>query len=160
MKEQLIWIVVFVIAVIFELVTMQIVSVWFAVAAIAALIASFFLPFGFQLGIFVVLSVLLFIASRPLVKKLSHPAIPTNLDREIGNKALVIEDINLKENTGRVRLNGVDWKAYSFDGSVIKSGEPVTVREISGAHLIIERCALLDDPDNENSDIWRKYNDL
>lgn len=161
MNGQLIlWAVVFIIAVIAEIATLQLVSVWFAIGAIVALISSFFLPFGFQLGIFIAVSLLSFLVTRPFLTRLIPAFTPTNHDREIGSKGVVIEEINSHTGTGRVKLNGIDWKAVSLDGSVIKSGEPVFVRKISGAHLVIEKCKLLDDPDKQEAEVFKKYSDM
>ena len=39
--------------------------------------------------------------------------------------------------TGRVRINGVDWKAVSENETVIPEGSIVVVREVAGAKLIV-----------------------
>ena len=77
------------------------------------------------------------IATRPLVKKLHKPAVPTNHELDLGENAVVIEDINPAEGTGRVRLKGVDWSAVSADGRNFKTGETVTVLKVSGACLTV-----------------------
>ena len=68
--QLILWAVVFVLTVILELATAQIVSIWFAAGALAAFIASFFLPFEAQLIIFVLVSVLFLVATRPLLNKM------------------------------------------------------------------------------------------
>ncbi len=155
-NQLILWAVIFIVSVIAELATMQIVSVWFAVGALAAFIAAFFLPFWLQLTIFAAVSVLCFAASRPLIKKFMVNFIPTNLDKEIGSRALVIEAIDDKNKTGRIRLNGVDWNAYTIDGSIIEKDEPVIVKQISGTKILVEKCSLLED--NDEQDLWKKYN--
>ena len=57
----------------------------------------------------------------------------------------------------RVKLNGVDWNARTTDGSSVKTGESVIVREITGTTLVVEKIAMLEDSDAE-PDIWSKYN--
>ena len=155
-KQLILWAVIFIVSVIAELATMQLVSVWFAIGAVAAFIASFFLPFGLQLAVFAVVSVICFIASRPLIKKLMVNFTPTNIDKEIGSRALVIEAIDEKNKTGRIRLNGVDWNAYTIDGSLIEKDEPVVVKQISGTKVLVEKYSLLEDSDEQ--DLWKKYN--
>ncbi len=155
-KQLILWAVIFIVSVIAELATMQLVSVWFAVGALAAFIAAFFLPFWLQVAVFSTVSVLFFIASRPLIKKLMVKTTPTNLDKEIGSRALVIEAIDDKNKTGRIRLNGVDWNAYTIDGSLIEKDEPVIVKQISGTKILVEKCSLLED--SEEQDLWKKYN--
>ena len=155
--QLILWAVVFVLTVILELATAQIVSIWFAAGALAAFIASFFLPFEAQLIIFVLVSVSFLVATRPLLNKMKKSVIITDIKNEIGSQALVIEDISEKNKTGRARLNGVDWNARTIDGSCVNAGEPVIVRDITGTTLIIEKVAVFDDPDAE-MDIWSKYN--
>ncbi len=155
-KEQFFWLAVLIVSVILEAVTMQLVSAWFIIGAVAALICSFFLPFPFQVAVFAIVSALLFAFCRPLLKKLIHSVIPTNADRDIGKKALVIEDVSEKTGKGRVKLDGIDWNARSVDGSFIETGAAVEVKEISGTTLVVEKCLLLDEK-NEEAEIWKKY---
>lgn len=155
--QLILWAVIFVLMLGLELSTAQIVSIWFAAGALAALGASFFLPFELQLVIFVLVSVILLICTRPLLKKMKKSIIATNLQSEIGSKAIVIEDLSIKNNTGRVKFNGVDWNARTIDGSSLKTGEAVIVREITGTTLVVEKVAMLEDSDTE-PDIWSKYN--
>jgi membrane protein implicated in regulation of membrane protease activity len=138
-KEMILWAVVMVLGVLLEASTMQLISIWFATGALAAFIASFFLPFGYQLAIFIAATAIMLIVTRPLLKKIRPRAVPTNHDRDIGESAIVIEEINNSLNTGRVKLKGVDWRAVSVDSSVICAGETVIVRNISGAHLDVEK---------------------
>ena len=137
--QMILWAVVFAAAVLFELATMQLTSIWFAVGSLAAFIASFYLPFTGQLAVFVVVTAVMLIATRPMIKKLRRPAVPTNHELDLGKQALVIEDIDAAAGTGRGRVQGVDWSAAAKDGNPIKSGETVTVVEVGGARLTVER---------------------
>ena len=68
----LLWLVVVIIAVIVEVETLQIVSVWFAASGLIAMIlAAFNCQLEIQIIVFVILSVILFLCSRPLVKKIN-----------------------------------------------------------------------------------------
>ena len=62
-----------------------------------------------------------------------------NHELDLGKQAIVIEDIDASAGTGRVRVQGVDWSASAKDGTPIKSGETVTVVEVSGARLTVEK---------------------
>ena len=138
-KLMILWAVVFAAAVLFELASMQLLSIWFAVGALAAFVASFYLPFPGQLAVFVIVTAVMLIATRPLIKKLRKPAVPTNHELDLGKQAIVIEDIDASAGTGRVRIQGVDWSASAKDGNPIKSGETVTVVEVGGARLTVEK---------------------
>ncbi len=131
---MIIWGILFVITVIAELSTMQLICVWFSAGSLGAFIAAAAgLDPLWQMIIFVAVSILLLICTRPLLKKFKVGKItPTNLDAEIGKLAAVTEEINPAQNTGRVRIGGVNWRARTQDGSVIPAGTTVCVESISG----------------------------
>lgn len=64
---------------------------------------------------------------------------------------MVIEDINVSENTGRVRLKGVDWNAVSENGELIGKDESVVVRKIQGTKLIVSAKNSSDDKNKEKT---------
>lgn len=138
----IIWGVIFAIMVVAELLTQQLVSIWFAAGAAAAFVLSFFeVDLWIQLVVFVAASTALLVATRPLFKKFRVDKIqPTNMELDIGKNAVVIEEINNSANKGRARLSGVDWKAVSSDDSVIPEGSTVTIREVKGSRLIVSPC--------------------
>lgn len=135
-----IWGIIFVVMVILELCTMQLISVWFAAGSLAAFIAAALQvpPLG-QAIIFTAASVLLLVATKPILKKFRvGDKIPTNLDAEIGKTAVVTEEINEAKNTGRVRIGGVNWRARTRDGAVIAVDAAVKVLELSGTTAYVE----------------------
>ncbi len=139
--DIILWAVLIVIFVIVEFCTLQLVSIWFAVASLITLICSLCFDSLSLLGqatIFVAASALLVIATLPLIRKrLNKKHIATNSELEIGKNATVIEEINPDKNTGRVTLNGVDWGAVSTDGKIIPKGSIVVVTEIKSTKLIV-----------------------
>jgi len=139
MQYMILWGAVFVITVIAEFASLQLVSIWFSVGSVAAFAAAFFkLSFTVQLGIFVAVSVVLMVATRPLLKKLRVKRTPPmNADRDIGDTAVIIEEVNPARGTGRARSNGIDWIAVSEDGSVIPKETVVLITAIEGAKLIV-----------------------
>lgn len=124
----------------FEAITLQLVSIWFVFGSIGALIASFCgLDFIWQVLIFIIISVLALIITRPLVKKyINTSKLPTNADRVIGQQALVIEEINNIEATGQVKVDGKTWTARAADDTVIPQGIMVNVEKIEGVKLIVK----------------------
>lgn len=135
----ILWGIVFAVMVIAELASMQLVSIWFAAGALASFIVALCgLGMGMQMFVFVVVSVILLTATRPLLKKFRvGKAQPTNIDLDIGKTAVVIETVNNTGDMGRARLNGVDWKAVSSDGSVIPEGSIVKIDDIKGTKLFV-----------------------
>lgn len=138
-----IWLALIVLAVVVEGATAQMVSIWFVAGGIAALISSLFrVPFLFQFTIYVIVTALALIASRPLVKRILHAKKEdTNADRCIGKVGIVTSEINNTLAVGEVRVLGNVWSARSTDGSVIPAGKNVRIREIQGVKLIVETVA-------------------
>ena len=137
--EILFWLLIFVALAVTELATMQLVSIWFAAGALGALVMS---AVGFSLWVqaivFVVISAILLIFTRPILQKLLHKTpIPTNSELDIGKSALVVENIDNIKLTGRVNLNGVDWTARSSSNEVIREGETVVVDKIDGSKVFV-----------------------
>ena len=134
-----VWIAVMIIMAVFEGVTTQLVSVWFVCGALVAAIVSFFVPvFAVQFVVFVAVSLVLLLVTKPLVKKAKdiRPE-PTNADRNIGKIAIVTQEINNTAGTGQVKLGGNTWTARTVNDEIIPEGAEVTVREISGVKLMV-----------------------
>lgn len=138
----IIWGVVFAVMVVAELTSFELVSIWFAAGAAAAFITALFgAQMWLQLIIFVSVSAVFLIATRPILKKLRvNNAQPTDINIDIGKTVVVIEEINNITDKGRARLNGVNWKAVSVDDSVIAEGKIVKICDIKGTKLYVSPC--------------------
>ncbi len=136
------WLAALVAFVILEAITVQLVTIWFAVGALAGLIAALCkAPVWLQIALFAVVSVLALILTRPLVKKMTASRFsPTNADRFIGQTGVVTKRIDNLNASGEVRVKGTVWTARSEDESItIDENEAVTVKRIDGAKLIVEK---------------------
>lgn len=135
------WGVLFVIFLIIEAATASLTTIWFAAGALAALILGFFgVGTPWQAGVFVGVSLILLVLTRPILKKYLYKNInsKTNKDTIIGKITYVTETINNIENTGYIKLNDVSWRAESADDSIIEEGKIVEVIEIRGNRLIVK----------------------
>lgn len=123
-----------------EAVTAQLVSIWFLIGAIAALIAAFFgANLIIQIIVFIAVSILALVITRPLVKKYINPKKEhTNADRVIGQVGIVAEDIDNIKATGQVKADGKIWTARATDNSIIPSGCEVIIEKIDGVKLIVK----------------------
>lgn len=135
-----IWLGAVALALFLEAATMSLVSVWFAVGALAAVFAAYGgMHVTGQLLIFVVVSIAAFFTVRPLTRRFVDPHItPTNADRLLGQDAKVTEEINNDLPSGTVYVGGKTWTARSAGGGVISAGERVRVRRIEGVKLLVE----------------------
>lgn len=133
------WVVMLVVLLIVEAVTAQMVTIWFAAGAAAAIAAEILgAQVWLQWIVFVAVSAVALVATRPLVRKLTKTRVqPTNADRCIGQTAIVVEDIDNIESKGQVNVNGIVWTARSSDGTPFKKDERVIVEKIDGVKLIV-----------------------
>ena len=136
-----IWIVLLVLFLILEAATVQLVSAWFALGAVCALLANLCgVGVIWQIVLFLIVSAICLIATRPLVKKMTATKIQkTNADRCIGAEAVVLEEINNLKSTGLVKAMGNTWTARAEDGSVIPKDAVVIVRKMDGVKLIVSQ---------------------
>lgn len=115
------------------------VSIWFSLGSLAALIVSCFTPnFWVQLVVFLVVSCAAFALVRPLVKRYINPRTQrTNADRLVGQEAIVTETIDNLASTGQASIAGQVWTARGEDNTPIEAGTRVKVLRIEGVKLIV-----------------------
>lgn len=133
------WCAALVMFIVLELATVNLVTIWFAVGSLGALIASFITKLWWvQLIVFIVLSAAALLFVRPLARRIVKVhREPTNADRAIGKTAIVTEEIARKEGRGAVNLEGMIWSATTEKEETIPAGAEVTVLEIRGAKLLV-----------------------
>ena len=134
------WIFIIILAAVTEAFTNQLVSIWFVFGGILALITSLFTPYlWMQIAVFVVVSLFTLIFTRPFIKKfIALKKTNTNIDRYIGEKVKVLEEINNEEKTGLVSISGVVWNARSVDGLIVPKDEYVIIESIEGTKLYVK----------------------
>ena len=125
-----------------EAITMGLTTIWFAGGALAAFfVALAGGPMLLQIGVFLVISTLLLIFTRPAAAKFMNQKVErTNVDSLIGKHAVVTETVDNLKGTGRVQIGGADWKARSGEESLILSkDEIVKVSRVDGVKLIVNK---------------------
>ena len=122
-----------------EAFTLWIVSIWFAIGALVAMLFAFVIDsFIVQLLIFLGVSLVLVATTRKVaVEKLKIGQVKTNVDELIGKEAVVVKEIR-PYTTGEVKLDGKVWRAMSESKQVYKVDEIVTVLRIEGVTIIIK----------------------
>lgn len=146
----LFWLIAAVALTLLEVFTYQLVAVWFAIGAVAGLIASVFrMDVTIQFVVFTVVSLLCLMMTRPIVKKVFRvEKVKTNSDRIIGAQGVVIRTITPEEK-GRIMVDGLDWSAASIQGTAIAEGEKVIVRQITGVTAMVEPLAQISVNENK-----------
>ena len=127
-----------------ELCTVDLVSVWFAIASLVLGVITAIFPnlhIVWQLVIFMLLSAGLFLATRPFVKRFMarKSGQETNLELIVGATARVTERIENDRDCGSVKISGLIWTARSVDGSILEADTLVTVTKIQGNKVFVEK---------------------
>lgn len=141
MNMLVFWAVAIVVFGILEAITAQLVSIWFVIGSVGALIAAVCnAPIWIQVVIFIVISVLALLLTKPLVKKYIKPKMQkTNADRCIGSEGIVLEEINNLAATGQVKVNGNVWTARASNGEIIPVDTVVIIDKIEGVKLLVTK---------------------
>jgi len=142
---QWVWVAALVLFTLAEAATGAIVSLWFMGGSLVAfLLAMFGLPIWLQILCFVVVSLVLLLLLRPYLRKIVEDRkVPTNADSLVGKVILVTEDIDNLHNKGVVRVQGVDWAAFSTDGKPIAKETPVRILSVHGTRLCVEPAEIV-----------------
>lgn len=131
MEYHQIWLIAAIVLVIIEICTAGFGVICFAIGALfSALLAYLGGGLIWQLAVFAAASLLAFFFLRPVFLRVldrKTKDVKTNADALIGRVGLVSETIDNTQNSGRVAIDGDDWKAVSVDGSVIEKGCKVEV---------------------------------
>ena len=137
-----IWLIVMAVMIVVEISAPGLISIWFAAGALAAYVAAL-LGGGtaVQVMVFVLVSVVLLLLTRPLAKKyINERAAKTNKDTIPGRTAIVTEEVNNLAATGRVTIDGLPWTARAAaEEEIIPVGEEVVVEKIEGVKCIVKR---------------------
>lgn len=136
---SVVWLIAMIACIVLELATVGLVTIWFGVGCLAALISSLFgAPLWLQVVWFFVVSIVTLVATRPLVKKyINGKTQPTNADMVIGQTCVVMDPISNLSETGSVKVGGKVWTARSDDNTVFAPGERVVAVRIEGVKLIV-----------------------
>lgn len=132
------WLAIILILGFIEVITTNLVTIWFVASAVVSLILSFFIDeFIIQFSVFVVLGIILLITTRSWLNKIMKPkGEKTNLDRVIGMQGIVTEKIT-KTTPGEVKVDGKKWTAIS--NKIIEVDSIVKILDIDGVKLKVEK---------------------
>ena len=133
------WGILFVLTVVAEIASQQLISIWFAAGSLVALVAAMFgVPIWLQAVLFVAVSALLLFLTRPLVRKFTNfVSKDTNLRLDLGKYGTVVQTVDPEKGTGRVRVDDIDWIAVSHPDLVIPKGATVQVQAVDGTKLFV-----------------------
>ena len=139
-----IWLGIFVLTVVLEAVTQDLVSIWFSLGSMAALCVSFGVPFWVEIIVFFVVSTITLIFTRPLVKKLMDRQIrKTNTDDFVGKRVKVVSDID-KFDGGEIKINGIIYTAIlpEEENEAILKDSIVEIITLKGNKVVVKKAEI------------------
>ena len=141
MNLTTIWLIVFVVCIVAEIISMGLTTIWFAGGAlVAAVVSAFGAPLWLQIALFAVVSLVLLYFTRPIaVKYFNKDRVKTNAESLVGKQAIVISEIDNLQGIGQVTVGGQEWTARTTqEGISLPVGSVVVIRAISGVKLMVE----------------------
>ena len=140
-KMLILWIIVLIAAIVIEVATMGLTTIWFSGGALVAMIIELLHgSISLQIIVFLIVSLILLYFTRPIaVKYFNRERTSTNLDSLIGKRAVVTSAIHNLHETGQVMVEGKEWSARSKDSEVtFEKDSIVQIVSIKGVKLIVE----------------------
>ena len=135
------WLIAMAVLLIIEIATLGLTTIWFAAGALVAFIVAIVgLPLWLQITLFITVSLVLLLCTRPLATRyLNSRTTKTNAESLVGKTARVTAGINNLQAQGQVVVGGMEWTARSTDdAALIPEGSFVTIEGISGVKLIVK----------------------
>jgi membrane protein implicated in regulation of membrane protease activity len=126
-----------IIAFIAEIFTAGFISGAVGIGLIFAAIGNYFgLEVKWQILLFAFGVALTYFLIRPIINR--KDKVKTNQDALINKNGTVTEEIHPVKNSGRIKIDGDDWRAKSLNNEIIQIGTIVTVVKIESIVLIVK----------------------
>lgn len=136
--NSFLWLSLVIILCVIEVISANLVTIWFIVSAIISLLLSFVIESQMLLfALFVIVGLLLLITTKPILNKyVVIKKTPTNLDKIIGTIGITTETIRPNE-IGEVKVDGKRWSAISEE--IIEEGTKIKIMNIKGVKLTVRK---------------------
>ncbi len=133
------WFILFAALLAFELATFGLYTIWFSVGALVATLASMVGgPIWLQSVLFVVVSLVLLLFTRPIAAKyFNRNRTKTNVETLIGKQAVVTKTIDNRQEQGEILYNGMPWSARSAEERILETGSYVVIKRVEGVKVIV-----------------------
>lgn len=138
----LVWLGIFIVLIVIELCTVGLTTIWFALGALAALLANILgAGLAVQIVVFLIVSIVFLVVTRPwALKYVNRKRIRTNYESEIGKVIQITEKVDNMNQTGKSIVDGQEWTVRSKnDRIILETGDRAKVVDISGVKLIVEK---------------------
>ena len=138
MEAWIYWLIIMLILSFVEIITINLVTIWFvASAGIALLVSLVTESYYIQFLTFGICGLVIMVLTRPLLKKImKKDNTKTNLDRVIGMQGICTEEIS-RNKIGEVKVDGKRWSSIS--PVKINVGDEVIITDIDGVKLKVKK---------------------
>lgn len=140
--EPFYWLIALVVFLVIEIITLGLTTIWFAGGALVAFVAAILhLPLLVQIVLFLLVSLLMLIFTRPVAERyFNAQREQTNVNGMIGREAKVTVEIDNFNQTGTILVSGVEWTARSLeDRDIIPPGSRVEICQVEGVKVFVKR---------------------
>ena len=132
-----IWLSIAITLALIEMSTINLVSIWYIISSIVAMLISLFTDnIAIQVSVFVLGGTILLILTKDAVKKILPEKTKTNIDRIVGMEGIITEKIT-KKTSGVVKVDGKYWTAIADE--TIEENTSVKILEINSTKLKVEK---------------------
>lgn len=134
------WLIALAVLLLTEILTLGLTTIWFAGGALVAFFASLIgADLIIQIVIFLLVSILLLIFTRPLaIKYINKKRVATNYESLFGKIVKTTSKVDNLNQSGTANVNGTEWTVRSDDNSkIIEAGRKVKIVDIVGVKLIV-----------------------
>ncbi len=132
------WLVMAGIFLIVEGVTYALVTLWFVGGSLAAMLLAFFnVNFILQILVFIIVSIILLVLTRPLLKKRPEALVKTNVDAVLGKRGIVTMEAG-EHYSGQGKVDGQIWTIMSQDGETLEVDSEFIVLTVQGVKLLVK----------------------
>ena len=139
--KSICWLIVFLVLLVLEIISLGLTTIWFALGALVAFIATLAgAGYVIQFIVFIAVSFVTLVLTRPLaVKYFNTNLTKTNVEALSGKTVIITKSITEDNPFGEASLDGETWMACSEDGTSMKEGEKAEVVRVEGVKLILKK---------------------
>lgn len=136
--EPWLWLLIFAITLILELITIDLFCIWFSIGSLISFaLEAFNVKFGIQILVFLVVSCVLLFTAGKWARDSLKGKNATNIDALIGQEIIILKDTS-KTMIGEGKINGIIWSTICIDNETIKKGNEAVIVEINGNKLYVK----------------------
>lgn len=126
-----------------EIATVGFMIFWLGIAALITCVVSLFTAnLVIQMTVFVILSAVLLLCTRPLIEKFvdkNEPELLTNAYSIIGKEATVTKSFDEVSKIGQIQVGPETWTAISKNDDIFHEGDTVKIEDIDGVKAVVSK---------------------